>query len=72
MSLFHFHKWEVAESKPITSTAYGYFSFGVFISFDNPVSRPETHVLYRCKCGKVKAETIKGHWDKEVLAGASK
>jgi hypothetical protein len=71
MNLFHFHKWTVADSKPITVTEYGYFLMGVYSPFPEPVSRPETQVLYRCTCGEVKAEKLFGHWDFELLANGA-
>lgn len=69
MRLFHFHKWIVVDSKPITATEYGYFLMGVYTPFPAPVSRPETQVLYRCACGKVEAGKLSGHWDIKALAG---
>jgi hypothetical protein len=57
MSIFHRHKWKTI------SAQQGTFEWG---------GGDGTAILYRCKCGRTKQETINGHWTLEQLTGKTK
>lgn len=72
MSLFHFHKWQAEAVIPMVQTARGYFLGGVYMPYPEPKISQVTEVLYSCKCGLHKTESLIGHWTMENLAAGSK
>lgn len=67
--MIHFHKYVPVSARHRSQPVFdslthltGKFVDGVVI--------PQTDVLYRCQCGKVKAESLDGYWRIEDITGA--
>lgn len=57
---FHWHKWEIVASNiRIQPILVG--------GLHEDIGVPNTDILYKCSCGKVKEDSIHGRWTLEQL-----
>lgn len=62
--MFHFHKWIPISAKVVSEIPKWFLDSGKDYSL---VGERFTHVLHKCRCGKLKTEKLTGDWKLEEI-----